>query len=295
LVEAEFKRDVATATKPKRKLTPRAAWEEALREADELAAGVINVEDPDEARELVAESLVSLGRGSPALVQALMDPRRSPPALTLEDAREVYVKERLGGGESAEHRPAMVRLERVMRLAAEAGLPASTPLVSVTREHARKVRDHMASRSRQGSEGERVSPASVKRELGLLRTMISYGARELGLLDLFNPFEKLPIEGATAATGARVSAREKVDPLPPKVAAAMRTKLGGDLLLIWRLLEGTGCRLGEVTGLDKAAQDVVLGHAAPNVGETYGGEEGLLAVALRALRAVEAFEAGGAS
>jgi integrase len=399
LVEAEFERDVATATKPKRKLTPRAAWEEALREADELASGVIGVEDPDEARELVAESLVSLGRGNPALVQALMDPRRSPPALTLEDAREVYVKERLGGGESAEHRPAMVRLERVMRLAAEAGLPGSTPLVGLTREHARKVRDHMASRSRQGSEGERVSPASVKRELGLLRTMISYGARELGLLDLVNPFEKLPIEGATAATGARVSAREKVDPLPPKVATAMRTKLGGDLLLIWRLLEGTGCRLGEVTGLrvsdvrvdaetphlriewhegrrlktlssirsvplvgdaleaarealaaaaggdflfpryarergadaasaalmkhlrgfttdkrhkvhslrhgmkdrmrkagvDKAAQDVVLGHAAPNVGETYGGEAGLLAVALRALRAVEASEVGGAS
>jgi hypothetical protein len=48
-------------------------------------------------------------------------------------------------------------------------------------------------------------------------------------------------------------------------------------------------------GVDKAAQDVVLGHAAPNVGETYGGEAGLLAVALRALRAVEALEVGDPS
>ncbi|MDG4648029.1 tyrosine-type recombinase/integrase [Roseibacterium sp. SDUM158017] len=430
LVEAEFERDVATATKPKRKLTPRAAWEETLGEASKVTRGAVGLEE-DEARELIVEELLkglSVGEdedGGPdtepfskedvwealsappdftrgrefLLAQALLNRKRPAPALTLEDALEVYVTERLGGGESAEHRPAMVRLERVMRLAAEAGLPASTPLVGLTREHARKVRDHMASRSRQGSEGERVSPASVKRELGLLRTMISYGARELGLLDLVNPFEKLPIEGATAATGARVSAREKVDPLPPKVAAAMRIKLAGDLLLIWRLLEGTGCRLGEVTGLrvsdvrldaesphlriewhegrrlktlssirsvplvgdaleaakealaaaaggdflfpryarergadaasaalmkhlrgfttdkrhkvhslrhgmkdrmrkagvDKAAQDVVLGHAAPNIGETYGGEAGLLAVALRALRAVEASEVGGAS
>ncbi|QXT40046.1 tyrosine-type recombinase/integrase [Gymnodinialimonas ceratoperidinii] len=430
LVEAEFERDVATASKPKRKLTARAVWEEALREESEVIVSAVGLSE-DEAREVILEGLLKgasageddvggpdvepfskedaleavttppiISRGRDFLLaQALLNRNRPAPAMTLEDAREVYVKESLGGGEAVEHRPAMVRLERVMRLAAEAGLPASTPLVGLTREHARKVRDHMASRSRQGSENERVSPASVKRELGLLRTMISYGGRELGLLDLVNPFEKLPIEGATAATGARVSAREKVDPLPSKIAAAMRTKLSNDLLLIWRLLEGTGCRLGEVTGLrvsdvrldaetphlriewhegrrlktlssirsvpligvtleaaneavgsaaggellfpryarergadaasaalmkhlrsfttdkrhkvhslrhgmkdrmrkagvDKAAQDVVLGHAAPNIGETYGGSEGLLAVALRALRAVESFEAGGAS
>jgi hypothetical protein len=44
-------------------------------------------------------------------------------------------------------------------------------------------------------------------------------------------------------------------------------------------------------GVDKVAQDIVLGHAPANIGETYGGEEGLLAVALRALQAVEAAEA----
>lgn len=383
-IEAEF----ASAKAPHKKLTPRVAWEEALREADEVASGVVGL-DGDDAREVAAESLASLGR-SPLVVQALMDPQRSPPALTIEDAREVYVKEKLGGGVGSEHRGAMVRLERVMRLAAEAGLPASTALSALTREHARKVRDHMLSREKLGGQG-RVAPASVKRELGLLRTVVSYGSRELGLLDLVNPFDKLPIEGLSAATGARVAAREKVDSLPAKIVTAMRSKLSGDLHLIWRILTGTGCRLGEVTGLrvedvvldwpsphvrirwhegrrlktlssirsvpllgdaleaaraavkaaegsaylfpryarergpdaasailmkhlrgvtadkrhkvhslrhgmkdrmrkagvDKASQDIVLGHAAANIGEDYGGEEGLLAVAYRALQAVE--------
>ncbi|TMV05515.1 integrase [Ruegeria sediminis] len=391
LVEAEFEREVAAAKAPRKKLTPRAAWEEALREADEVASGVVGL-DGDDAREVAAESLASLGR-SPLVVQALMDPQRSPPALTLEDAREVYVKEKLGGGVGPEHRSTIVRLERVMRLAAEAGLPASTALSDLTREHARKVRDHMLSREKLGGQG-RVAPASVKRELGLLRTVVSYGSRELGLLDLVNPFDRLPIEGLSAATGARVAAREKVDPLPAKVASAMRSKLTGDLHLIWRILAGTGCRLGEVTGLrvedvvldgptphvrirwhegrrlktlssirsvpllgdaleaaqaavkaaegsaylfpryarergpdaasaalmkhlrgfttdkrhkvhslrhgmkdrmrkagvDKVSQDIVLGHAPTNIGETYGGEEGLLAVALRALQAVAVYE-----
>ncbi|WP_343756569.1 tyrosine-type recombinase/integrase, partial [Rhodovulum strictum] len=264
-VEAEFEREVLAAKAPKQRLTPRAAWEAAVREANEMAAGVVGLgdDDHDEARALVAESLVSLGRPDPLLVQALMDPRRSAPALTLEDARNVYVAEKLGGGMGAEHRAAMVRLERVMKLASEAGLPATTALSDLTREHARKVRDHMLSREKLGAKGERVSPASVKRELGLLRTVVSYGARELGLLDFASPFDKLPIEGLSAASGARVAAREKVDPLPAKIASAMRGKLTGDLRLIWRILEGTGCRLGEVTGL--RVEDIVLAGDTPHL------------------------------
>ena len=388
LVEAEFDRDVAATNTPPKKLSAFKAWEAALREADEIASSVVGLDEAD-AREIAAESLHSMGH-SPLVVQALMDPKRSPPALTLEDAREVYVKERLGDGIGAEHRGSLVRLERVMRLAAEAGLPACTPLRGLTREHARKVRDYMLSREKLGGGGS-VSPASVKRELGLLRTVISYGSRELGLLDLVNPFERLPIEGLSATTGERFAAWEKVQPLPAQVVSAMCLKLRNELQLIWCILAGTGCRLGEVTGLriddvvlggsiphicirwhegrrlktlssirsvpllggaleaahtavrtsdspvyvfpryarergpdaasaalmkhlrgftsdkrhkvhslrhgmkdrmrkagvEKVSQDIVLGHASADVGEIYGGEEGLLTVALRALQAVE--------
>jgi hypothetical protein len=218
LVVADFEREVAAATKPKRAMTPREAWEAALREADGLTLGALGLE-PEEAREVVAETLAVAGE-KPLTVQALMDPDRAPPGFTVEDARRVYVEERLGGGEGPEHRGTMVRLDRVMRLAEEAGLSASTFLGSTTREHARKVRDHMMARQKNGGEG-RVSPASVKRELGLLRSVLSYGARELGLLDWSNPFDRLPIEGLSAASGARVADREKVDPLPPTRLAGM--------------------------------------------------------------------------
>ena len=113
----------------------------------------------------------------------------------------------------------------------------------------------MAGRTKNAGQAP-VSPASVTRELGLLRTVLSYGARELGVSDWSDPFDRLPIAGLTASTGARVADREKVDALPAKIVAAMSSKLSGDLALIWRLLAGTGCRLAEVTGL--RVEDVIL-------------------------------------
>ena len=172
-VEAEFLREMKAATTPKAPPTPRMAWQQALSQADQLTTGVTGIEDPDEVREVVAESLVSRGGADPMLVQALMDPRRATPAVTLEDARRVYLKERLGGGEGAEHRGAVVRLDRVMRRAAEVGLRPDRPLTDITRDDARKLRDHMLSQIKKGTDGQRVSPASVKRELNVLRVLIS--------------------------------------------------------------------------------------------------------------------------
>jgi hypothetical protein len=105
-VVADFEREVAAATKPKRAKTPREAWEAALREAESLTLGAMGLTH-EAAREVVAEDVASRA-GSPVLVQALMDPGRSPPGFTVEDARRVYVEEKLGGGEGPEHRGTMV-------------------------------------------------------------------------------------------------------------------------------------------------------------------------------------------
>ena len=110
-VVADFEREVAAATKPRVKLTPREAWEAALREADGLTLGAVDLTH-EAAREVVAEEATSRG-GSTLPVQALMDPGRSPTGFTGEDARRVYVEEKLGGGEGPEHRVTMVRLDRV--------------------------------------------------------------------------------------------------------------------------------------------------------------------------------------
>ena len=76
LVEAAFDQEVAAAKAPPaasaEALTPRAAWNEKLKQAEEMSAGVIGVDDPSEAREVVAEAVVSLGRSDPLLVQALI-------------------------------------------------------------------------------------------------------------------------------------------------------------------------------------------------------------------------------
>ncbi|MEP0963382.1 MAG: tyrosine-type recombinase/integrase [Roseobacter sp.] len=138
-----------------------------------------------------------------------------------------------------------------------------TALSDITREHARKVRDHMLAREKQGGDGEKVSPASVRKELGMLRTVIGYGSRELGLRDYDNPFHGLPIEGLSGSAGAQISARDKVAPLQDKIVNAMRGKLSGDLHLVWRILTGTGCRLGEVTGL--RLEDIILDASTPHI------------------------------
>jgi hypothetical protein len=41
-----------------------------------------------------------------------------------------------------------------------------------------------------------------------------------------------------------------------------------------------------LAGVDKTVQDLILGHAAPSVGERYGGAEGRLEVAYRAMKRV---------
>lgn len=130
------------------------------------------------------------------------------------------------------------------------------PVVSsLTRDDARKVRDHMLSRIK--STGEKISPASVARELNDVKAVVSYAKVEMGLPGTFqNPFNNLPVSNG----GQFVSEAEKRLPLPPKVLKEVRARVLGhsnaELALIWRLLEGTGCRLAEIAGL--RVQDIVL-------------------------------------
>lgn len=100
-----------------------------------LASGVYGIAGPDEAREVAAEDLVSCGKADRMLVQALMDPQRLAPAFTLQDALDIYVKEKLGGSAGPEHRGTIVRLDCVIRHAEEVGLRAKTAfkVVSSTR------------------------------------------------------------------------------------------------------------------------------------------------------------------
>jgi integrase len=138
------------------------------------------------------------------------------------------------------------------------------PLDKLKREDARKVRDHMLQSPRKG--GGVLSPASVKRELKTLSAMINFGLREFDLGSVVNPFDSLPVTGAGGGSAAMPDA-DKRDPLPAPVVAAMSSRLKGDLRLIWRILAGTGCRLGEVTGLRN--EDVIISGPIPHIRVTW--------------------------
>lgn len=68
------------------------------------------------------------------------------------------------------------------------------PLSDISREHARKVRDHMSSPGKARWQREKVAPLSVKKELGMLGRVIDFGGLELGLRDYNNPFHKRAVK-----------------------------------------------------------------------------------------------------
>ncbi len=259
-IAAEFDLMVSrqrAAQDPSRR-TPRETAESDRVEALRLLAGASGFEDEDDARQTVAEALAHEG-ASRSLYMEVIAPGRELPKQTLEDARKLYLAERLRGGEGPENREGRVRLDRVFGRVEKAlgrKVVLTLPLTELKREHARKVRDLMLATPRNG--GGTLSPTSVRRELSILSAVVNYGLTEFDLKNqATNPFEGLPVIGEVGPGNAEI---EKRDPLPDDIIKAMGGRLTGDLKLIWRLLAGTGCRVGEVTGL--RVEDVEVGEGS---------------------------------
>lgn len=203
------------------------------------------------------------------------------PERTLEGARNLYLNDKLGKGVGPHNREGRVRLDRVFsRLEAALGKSASAlALAGLKRDDARKVRDHMLQTKKRG--GGTLSPESVKREMDILSAVITYALVEFELEDVVkNPFKALPIGNPTKDKLADI---EKRDPLPDVTVSAVQDRLQGELLHIWRLLAGTGCRLAEVTGL--RLEDIrIEGEAVPHMRVTW--HEGRRLKTKASLRAV---------
>ncbi|AZB56678.1 integrase [Cereibacter sphaeroides] len=278
-LETEFERLVSVVApapapwRPAATATPREEWQAAKTEAEALVSQGGTGLDEDELRDHLAEEMHRQGR--PAVVQALKEPP-AVPKHTLEDARKLYLKEKLAGGEGDDNRSAAIRLERIFaRVRKALGERVRTcPLEDLKREDARAVRDHMLSSERSG--GGTLSPASVRRELNVLVAVVNFGLTEFDLRGkAVNPFEKLKIAGSEV--GVADLDEDKRDPLPAEVITAMAARLAApatrsdsvltEIRLIWRLLVGTGCRLSEVVGL--RVQDVKLSGAIPHIRVTW--------------------------
>lgn len=234
----------------------------ATRERD-VAADAILAAYPDDPETGEPVGVPDVDRHAVNLLR--LEPHRTyqPPKVTLEDARKMYLAENPGGDEEA-------RVNRVVGLVRGAlgKRGESMALLNLTREDARIIRDHMLGRLKRT--GKPVSPATVRRDMNTLRAILSVAAREFSFPATYkSPFDALPVtpKGARGGAEAAATERDRRLPLPDKVLGAVRERvLAGaipELQLIWRLLEWTGCRLGEVVGL--RVEDVTLAGETPNV------------------------------
>ncbi|WP_411969685.1 DUF6538 domain-containing protein [Mesorhizobium sp. BR1-1-4] len=273
-VNAEFERVVGDARRGDNSSSPAGATPlEVHRRAElrarELSAMTVHIggrslpgSDPD-AIDVIRESFLSRrsdeageeveGRAVAILSSGGM---LSRPAPTIEDARKLYLEERVRGDINETAKTA--RLNRAMEHLAGASIGKDRALTSLTREDARNVRDHL-------ERDRNVKKATVRRYINDLTALINLGMTEFGLRDaMSNPFQNLSIRGVDAAATA---ARDERKPVPEAMIAPLRKRIsahaGEDLWRIWRILEGSGCRLGEVTGL--LLPDVVLDNAVPHI------------------------------
>lgn len=254
----------------------REAYAEALRWRAELAALGASQEELEIAADNIAEKYPQDYQGPigvPPLDRYKINLLRDAPGKikmpepTLRDALKLYLKEHLNE-ESPETDTRTVNLARRVIYAAISAMGRDPLLSTITREDARTVRDEMLDRVkiRGRGVGDKVSAATVSRELAIITAIINFAKVEFGLGgSVTNPFSRLPVERVAKGQGRKAS--EKRDPLPADVLRETRGRVLANgsqaLALIWRLIEGTGCRIAEVTGL--RVEDVKVDGDLPHI------------------------------
>ncbi len=248
----------------------REAYAEAMRRRADLVAVGTSDDDLEMAADSLSESYPQnedyepqgvplVERHTINLLRLGPDRYRAPPP-TLGDARNLYLKEHVGAGKPDTDSRVVDFVKRVVASAIHV-IGKDPELTMITREDARNIRDHMLDRVKVTGRGvgETVSASTVGRELSILSAIFNFGVRELGMPDnTTNPFHGLPV--ASAARGRGQKPQDKRDPFPAAVLLAVHERIisrsAPPLCLIWRILEGTGCRLAEVTGLQVMDVDV---------------------------------------
>ncbi len=260
---AQFNKIVAKTVSGGTILSPREHWQFALTEAETMLSAIKGSLPEDDKREVLADSLHRRG-ADPVLIKAVSAPQSDEPPVTMLDAKEMYIKERMDG---AKGRNQKNRLDRVCRrIEAALGPLHKLALVDLKRIHGRKLRDHMMQAPAQGKAGKLVSAETVRREMNIVRAMVTLAIEEFDLEGV----AKNPFAGLTKVNGneAPTAEGDNRDPLPPEVLLKMRLRVHDkvqipSLRLIWRLLEGTGCRGSEVVGLRH--EDVVIDGLYPHI------------------------------
>lgn len=183
-----------------------------------------------------------------ALLNALAQGgRQQRPEPTIEDARKLYLKDKV-----RDDRKKQLQLERIVQYF-DATIGRDRKLRSLRREDARDVRDEML---------DGLSASSAERYLNTVRAMINHALSEFDI-QAKNPFMKLEVEARDKAEPDRRRRRPYTDDELAKCRERVLRLARSDLGHVWRILQGTGCRLAEVTGL--RVEDVKLTAAIPHI------------------------------
>ncbi|MBY5658301.1 tyrosine-type recombinase/integrase [Rhizobium leguminosarum] len=187
-------------------------------------------------------------------------PKAKAPQPTFVDAARLYVKTKVDG--EGDERRKKQRVDRITDIIKTA-MGKDPKLVDLNRTHAREVVAEMLSTG--------MSPATADRYCNDIRAVISFGIREFQLeLLAINPFVKIEIKGLRAV---EESDRDERNPFTTEQLKATRAHVlghaGSELKWVWRLLDGTGVRVSEATGLE--LQDVVVDGDLPHLDLRFNG------------------------
>lgn len=234
--------------------SPVERWHEALLKREELVSETIGLEDaPEFAAREIAKGLSEQPNTDPLLLKALLNPEADAPKLSLRDAKMMYSRDkRLPDNE-------IVRLDRITRRLEEAVGPLEkVNLEGLRRDHGRRYMDLMLNTTK--LDGQPLSVATCAKESKIIAAMVNHAMRE-GDIDTKNPFIGLPWP---KDTGSKVNKKLPLpDDLIQRVEQRLDTGRTKELPVMWRLLKGTGMRLGEVAGLSQ--EDIVLDAETPHI------------------------------
>lgn len=170
------------------------------------------------------------------------------PPPTLADVKTLYLKERVQDDIKKQN-----ETNRIFKLVFDV-LKPNRRLEGIRRQDAKDVRDHMM-------DGR--SPTSADRYLNIVRAAFNYAITEFDLDGVKNPFIGLrAIKNEADAPDRRSRYPFKGDQLKAARTQVLRM-CNKDAQRVWRILEKTGCRIAEVTGLRRT--DVHLDHHIPYI------------------------------
>ena len=161
-----------------------------------------------------------------------------------------YIEEKVRGTQN-EHRKITQR-NHVAKLVRDA-LGRDPFIDDISKQEAKVVRDYMLS-------NRDMSGSSAQRYLNDIRAVLNFALEEFDLEQAKNPFSKLSIP---ASSGSKEDRRAFTKDELIAVKGRVQAHVNPELQLIWKILEGTGCRIAEVTGL--FVSDVLLTDRIPHL------------------------------